>query len=163
MGLSRYVSSCRLAGLSIFRVAFVRRFIPTSRLFTCSVFFSLTVQFTGMILLVLFVSAAFGSDALNLSRYLQNPQLAKNLSRVTLPAPFQTLESYSGLFEIRPQAYTFFWFFPHPNPNAPVVTWNQGDARNRISHLWNVSGFFAMIVEIETWFCCSWNLLNCFL
>ena len=81
-----------------------------------------------MALLLLLALLALGAadDALNLSRYLSSPNVGRNLSRVALPAPFVALQSFSGLFEISPGRFTFFWFFPHPDPAAPTMTWLQG-------------------------------------
>jgi hypothetical protein len=79
-------------------------------------------------LLLLFVSLCVSRDALVLTNYLNDPATGRSLARVFLPPPFSSLESYSGLFEISPQRYTFFWWFPNANQNAPTVTWNQGTA-----------------------------------
>jgi vitellogenic carboxypeptidase-like protein len=80
-----------------------------------------------LVLLLSLLSLGAADNALNLSRYLSSPSIGRNLSLVALPAPFASLVSHSGLFEIAPGRYTFFWFFPHPtNPAAPTMTWLQG-------------------------------------
>jgi hypothetical protein len=63
----------------------------------------------GLVLLAL-LAVCWADDALNLSRYLSSPNVGRNLSRVALPPPFAALESYSGLFEISPGRFTFFWY-----------------------------------------------------
>lgn len=77
----------------------------------------------GLLVALALAVLARGDDALNLSRYLNSPTLGRNLSRVQLPTPFQNLVSHSGLFEIAPGRFTFFWWFPHPDESAPTVTW----------------------------------------
>eukprot|EP00658_Telonema_sp_P-2_P046192 TRINITY_DN3430_c0_g1_i14.p1 TRINITY_DN3430_c0_g1~~TRINITY_DN3430_c0_g1_i14.p1 ORF type:complete len:406 (+),score=88.08 TRINITY_DN3430_c0_g1_i14:213-1430(+) len=49
---------------------------------------------------------------------------ARRAAAVHLPGWNAT--SYSGFFETEEAKNMFFWYFPHPDPNAPLLIWLQG-------------------------------------
>ncbi len=105
-----------------------------------------------LVLLLALLSLGAADDALNLSRYLSSPNVGRNLSLVQLPAPFASLPSHSGVFEISPGRFTFFWFFPHPtNPAAPTMTWLQGGpGASSLFGLFSEHGPFSVAADGQT-------------
>lgn len=89
-------------------------------------------------LVLLLVSGVFAE--LNLSLYLSQPELGRNLSRVDgLPYP---AASYSGLFTVAPDTQSFFWLFEAENGDAaaPTIVWLQGGP--------GASSLFGLFAEI---------------
>eukprot|EP01090_Pellita_catalonica_P014546 TRINITY_DN3741_c0_g1_i1.p1 TRINITY_DN3741_c0_g1~~TRINITY_DN3741_c0_g1_i1.p1 ORF type:complete len:455 (-),score=75.13 TRINITY_DN3741_c0_g1_i1:33-1397(-) len=70
---------------------------------------------------------AVSGDALFLTKYLNDPQQGRALSKVDIGWKYP---SYSGYFTVDEAAFAnmFFWFFPAQdgNTSAPVLLWLQG-------------------------------------
>jgi len=76
-------------------------------------------------------SSQSAGEALYISKYLNNPKLAQQLSRVSpLAEDPQDMFSYSGFVtvDVAKDSHMFYWFFPAQNGDvdAPVTIWLQG-------------------------------------
>lgn len=67
-------------------------------------------------------------EPLFLSKYLEKGDIEGGRKASKVPPIIEGIESYAGYITVDPKydSNMFFWYFPGPNRDAPVVVWLQG-------------------------------------
>ena len=83
--------------------------------------------------LLVFVAAAAGDTALVINQFVDSPESGQAAALVHGLPYSQPI--YSGYVEVRPDVFTFFLAISAESgdPNAPVLTWLQGESRVCVS------------------------------
>lgn len=76
----------------------------------------------------LLLSCVFAYDPLILTEFIEKGDIQGGQRAAKVENFVDGIDSYSGYFTVDPKydSNMFFWYFPSPNPEDPVVVWLQG-------------------------------------